>query len=340
MKAEAVIVSLPKRHKYKSIFKSVRGQKILVAVTFMMVPLFLLCLFTYLPFVKMAQFSLYQMKYIGTRIFIGLENYKDVFTRTEILGSLRLSLYYLAASLVQLSLALFFACILSVKTEWNGFFKGVIFFPYLVCGIAIGFMFKFFFTRGFVLDSVLGSLGFNQDKLPYWLRDARVNNIMLAATSVWRYMGQNMVLFIGAITSIDPLLYEAADIDGASTWNKFRYIMLPGISSIVVLNMILAVSGSISAFEPPYVITNGTFDTATYFVTMHSMAHEKQKVGLASAMAIVLMLIIILITLLQRFISRTFFEEDQHGYVYSERRAMRKRAKVQAAQGEQKHDEG
>jgi multiple sugar transport system permease protein len=327
---KAAAVSLPGQYKRRSVFETVRGQQALVAVTFMLVPVLLLVLFTYLPFVKMVQFSFYQMKYIGTRIFIGLENYKDVFTRTEILGSLRLSLYYLGASVIQLSLALFFASVLSLKTSYKEFFKGVIFFPYLISGIAIGFMFKFFFTRGFVLDTVLGWFRFNQDALPYWLRDTGVNNAMLAATSVWRYLGQNMVLFIGAITSIDPTLYEAADIDGASTWNKFRHIMLPGISSIVVLNMILAVSGSISAFEPPYVITNGTFDTATYFVTMHSMAHEKQKVGLASAMAIVLMLIIILITMLQRFISRTFFEEDKHGYLFSERRAMLKRAKKQA----------
>jgi len=311
----------------KSLFSTVQGQQIIVAVTFMLVPLFLLILFTYLPFLKMAQFSLYQMKYIGSRIFIGLENYKDVFTRTEMLGSLRLSLYYLAASFVQLGLALFFASVLSMKTMYKEFFKGVIFFPYLVSGIAIGFMFKFFFTRGFVLDTVLVKLGFAQDNLPFWLRDSGVNNTMLAATSVWRYLGQNMVLFIGAISAIDPQLYEAADMDGASTWDKFRHIMLPGISSIVVLNMILAVSGSISAFEPPYVITNGTFDTSTYFVTMHSMAHEKQKVGLASAMAIVLMLLIVLVTLLQRFISRTFLEEDKHGYIFSERRAMKKRAK-------------
>jgi len=323
MKADALSLS----RKPNFLLNSVRGQKIIVAVTFMLVPLFLLVLFTYLPFFKMVQFSFYNMKYIGTRTFIGFENYKDVFTRPEILGSLRLSFFYLGASVVQLSLALFFASILSMKTKYKDFFKGVIFFPYLISGIAIGYMFKFFFTRGFVLDTVLLRLGFLQEDLPFWLRDEGVNNAMLAATSVWRYLGQNMVLFIGAISAIDPQLYEAADMDGATTWDKFLHIMLPGISSIVVLNMILAVSGSISAFEPPYVITNGTFGTSTFFVTMHSMAHEKQKVGLASAMAIVLFLIIILVTLLQRFISRTFFEEDKNGYLFSERRAMQKRAK-------------
>jgi multiple sugar transport system permease protein len=285
-----------------------------------MAPILLLVVFIYLPFGKMAQFSLYEMKYIGKRTFIGLANYKDVFSRGEILSSLKLSLYYLVASVVQLVLALYFACILSLKTKGGKYFKGIIFFPYLVCGIAIGFIFKFFFTPTFVLDTTLGWLGFKQENLPKWLSTGGVNNIMLAATSVWRYMGQNMVLFIGAITSVDPDLYESADIDGATGWIKFRHIMLPSIRTIIVLTMILSISGSISAFEPPYVITNGSFGTSTFFVTMHKMAHEKQKVGLASAMAVVLMLIVVLVTLLQQFINKYFFEEDKYGYTYRERK--------------------
>jgi multiple sugar transport system permease protein len=273
----------------------------------------------------MAQFSLYEMRYIGRRTFVGFQNYQDVFGRPDIFNSLRLSLYYLVASFVQLSLALFFATILSFKLKGGNFFKGIIFFPYLVSGIAIGFIFKFFFTRGFVLDSLLTFLGFEQGSLPYWLRDTSVNNIMLAGTSVWRYMGQNMVLFIGAIMAVDPQLYEAADIDGASEWHKFLYIILPSIQTIVVLNLILSITGSISAFEPPFVITNGTFETATYFVMMNRLAHELQKVGLASAMAVILMLIIVLVTMFQKTIFRIFFEPDENGYTFSEKRAMQQR---------------
>ena len=77
------------------------------------------------------------------------------------------------------------------------------FFPYLINGIAIGFIFKFFYTRGYVFDTVLQWCGFELDNLPYWLRDQSINNISLVATSVWRYFGQNMVLFIGAIMSVD-----------------------------------------------------------------------------------------------------------------------------------------
>jgi multiple sugar transport system permease protein len=298
----------------------------------MLIPLFLLFLFTYLPFFKMMQFSLFDMRYIGKRTFVGVQNYKDIFLRPEIFNSLRLSLYYLVASFVQLTLALFFATILSFKLKGSGFFKGAMFFPFLVNGIAIGFIFKFFFTRGFVLDSLLMFLGAKQESLPYWLRDPSVNNIMLAGTSVWRYLGQNMVLFVGAIMSVDPQLYEAADIDGATSWQKFRSIILPSIQTIVVLNLILSITGSISAFEPPFVITNGTFGTGTYFVMMNRMAHELQKVGLASAMAVVLMVVIILVTMLQKTVFRVFFEPDENGYTFSERRAMKKRfARIQGS---------
>ena len=185
------------------------------------------------------------------------------------------------------------------------------FFPYLVCGIAVGFVFKFFYTRGFVLDTVLQWCGFQLDNLPYWLKDTRINNISVAATSIWRYMGQQMVLFIGAIMSVDSSLYEAAEIDGANGWAKFRYVILPSIKTIVVLNMILSITGSLSVFEPPYVITDGANGTGTYFVIMHQIAHTQQKVGLASAMAVVLLAIILVVTVAQKLFFKYVFKNSE-----------------------------
>lgn len=279
---------------------SAKVNKVLCIITFMFVPLALLTVFTYIPFGKMVGFSFYDMKYIGDKEFVGMQNYAEVFSRDDCFKALKLSLYYIVASFVQLGLALYFATLLSFKTKVGGLFKGLMFFPYLVCGIAVGFIFKFFYTRGFVLDTVLQWCGFNLDNLPYWLKDTSINNISVAATSVWRYMGQNMVLFIGAIMSVDAEMYEAAAIDGAGGWQKFRYIIFPSISTIIVLNLILAITGSLSVFEPPYVITGGNFGTGTYFVIMDRLAHSSQKVGLASAMAIVLLIIILIATLLQK----------------------------------------
>lgn len=290
--------------------KSYKGQRFMVIALFTIIPLALLLIFTYVPFARMVEFSFFDMKYIGKRKFVGFENYVDVFFREDIFNALKLSLYYLVASFVQLGLALYFATLLSFRTRGGSFFKGAIFFPYLVCGIAVGFIFRFFFTRGFVLDSIIGWLGVSLDSLPYWLKDTSVNNIALAGSSVWRYMGQNMVLFIGAIQSVDPQLYESAELDGANNWNQFRFIIMPSIKTIIVLNMIISISGSLSAFEAPFVITGGTFGTSTYFLMMHRIAHEYQKVGLASAMAIVLFCLIIIVTIVQKAIAKRLGDDD------------------------------
>jgi putative sugar transport system permease protein len=291
---------------FKAWITSGKINKRLCIITFMLIPLLLLLVFTYIPFVKMVGFSFYDMKYIGARKFVGLKNYVEVFTRDDCFQALKLSLYYIVASFIQLALALYFASILSFKIKGSGVFKGFMFFPYLVCGIAVGFIFKFFYTRGFVLDTVLQWCGFKLDNLPYWLKDKSINNISVAATSVWRYMGQAMVMFIGAIMSVDSSLYEASDIDGANSFQRFFYVIMPNIKTIIVLNMILSITGSLSVFEPPYVITGGNFGTGTYFVIMNKIAHESQKVGLASAMAIVLLVLIMIATLIQKGIERYY----------------------------------
>lgn len=297
-----------------------KGQRILVMIAFMIIPLILLFVFTYLPFGEMIGYSFYKMKYVGKRTFVGLQNYIDVFKRDDCFGALKLSLYYMLGSLIQLVLSLYLATILSFKVKGGNVFKGLMFFPFLINGIAVGFIFKFFYTRGFVFDTVLQWCGFNLDNLPYWLMDQKINNFSLVGTSVWRYFGQNMVLFIGAIMSVDTDLYEAAMIDGANRFQQFLYIILPNIKTIVVLNVILSITGSLSAFEPPYVITSGANGTGTYFVIMHEIAHTQQKVGLASAMAVVLLIIIMIATLLQKLFFKYVFkdsEDDGQGHVSS-----------------------
>ncbi|MBO4809032.1 MAG: sugar ABC transporter permease [Lachnospiraceae bacterium] len=299
-----------KKRTFSEWIKSRDGQKVLVMVAFMIVPLVLLAVFTYIPFGEMVNFSFYNMKYIGARKFVGLKNYAKVFSRDDCFGALKLSLYYMGGSVVQLSLALYLATLLSFKVKGGNLFKGFMFFPFLINGIAIGFIFKFFYTRGFVFDTVLQWCGFQLDNLPYWLKDRSINNISLVGTSVWRYFGQNMVLFIGAIMSVDSELYEAAMLDGANKFQQFKYIILPSIKTIFVLNVILSISGSLSAFEPPYVITDGANGTGTYFVVMHEIAHTQQKVGLASAMAVVLLGIIFIVTIFQKLFFKYVFKDS------------------------------
>ncbi len=311
--------------------KSRQGQQLLIGIAFMIIPLLLLFVFTYLPFGEMIKFSFYKMKYttpVDRREFVGFKNYLDVFRRDDCFGALKLSLYYVVGALIQLVLALYLATILSFKVKGGNFFKGLMFFPFLINGIAVGFIFKFFYTRGFVFDTVLQWCGFQLDNLPYWLKDQSVNNWSLVATSVWRYFGQNMVLFVGAIMSVDADLYEAAELDGANKWEQFKHIILPSIKTIVTLNVILSITGSLSAFEQPYVITSGANGTGTYFVIMNEIAHTSQKVGLASAMAVILLLIIFACTILQKlFFKYIFRDAESMDESYAAKRARMKAEK-------------
>ena len=226
--------------------KTMRGQQIIVTITFLLLPLLLLFLFTYLPFFKMVQFSFYDRDYLRVRRFVGLKNYIDVFSRDDCFEALKLSLYYMGGSVVQIALALLFATILSFKVRGSKFFRGALYFPCLICGIAVGFIFKFFLNPGFVLDTILSWVGITET--PNWLENQAINNIVLVACSLWKYMGQNIVLFIGAIASVDPVLYEAAELDGCNARQRFKCIIVPSIRTIVVLNLILSVSGALSAF--------------------------------------------------------------------------------------------
>lgn len=312
--------------------RSRKGQQTIVTLAFITIPLLLLFVFTYLPFGEMVRFSFYKFKYatpVNKRVFVGLDNYRAVFEREDCFKALKLSFYYMAGAIFQLALALYLATILSFKTKGGNIFKGFMFFPYLISGIAIGFIFKFFYTRGFVLDTILQWCGFELDNLPYWLKDQRINNISLVASSVWRYFGNNMVLFIGAIMSVDTEMYEAAELDGANKFQEFIHIILPNIKTIVTLNVILSITGSLSAFDPPFVITKGGGGTATYFVVMNRIAHTNQKVGLACAMAVILLLIIFAATILQKlFFKYVFRDSDSDDETYAAKKLHRKEAKA------------
>lgn len=324
------ITTQKKKRSFGEWARSRDGQKVFVMIAFLIVPLVLLIVFTYLPFAEMVSYSFYNMKYTGARKFVGWKNYMKVFQRSDCFGALKLSLYYMLGSLVQLAIALYLATMLSFKTRFGDLFKGFMFFPFLINGIAVGFIFKFFYTRGFVFDTVLQWCGFQLDNLPYWLKDQSINNFSLVGTSVWRYFGQNMVLFIGAIMSVDPELYEASMLDGANKWHQFLYIILPSIKTILTLNVILSITGSLSAFEPPYVITDGANGTGTYFVIMHQIAHTQQKVGLASAMAVVLLTIILVVTVAQKLFFKYIFKNSEDEDINAAVKREKKLAKLAA----------
>ncbi|WP_406441714.1 sugar ABC transporter permease [Streptomyces sp. NBC_01613] len=266
---------------------------------FLLAPLALLITFTYAPIANMVAYSFTDWDGVSPELhYTGAQNYSELFTRPELFEVFWVSGYYLAASVVQIVAALYFATVLSFNVRFRNFFKGVLFFPYLINGVAIGFVFLYFFQDGGTLDSVLSLVGHHSDHA--WLGTPVSANVSLAGVSVWRYMGLNFVLFLGAIQSIPGELYEAAELDGAGRWQQFRHIIAPGIRPVLALTVILSISGSLSAFEIPYIMTGGATGTETFVIQTVKLAFQFNKTGLASAAAVVLLLIILAVTWLQR----------------------------------------
>lgn len=281
-----------------------RLQRKLIIVLFTIIPVTLLLVFSYLPLVKMIQYSFTNWDGISAHSnFVGLQNYKTVLTNSQYVQVFKVSLYYFAVSVLQLALAMLLAVILSFKVRFSNLWKGLIFFPYLINGVAIGFIFLYFYKQNGTLDTIMRFFGLNS-WIKLWMGNRSTNNWAIAMTSLWRYTGYNFLLFLGAIQSVDPQIYEAAEMDGANKWQQFKYIMFPAIREIFLVNVILSVSGSLSAFDTPYIMTNGANGTSTFVIQTINTAFKFNKLGLASAMAIVLLLIILIVTLVQRIVTR------------------------------------
>lgn len=298
-----------KKRTFAQWLKGYTGQKYMVTILFLLIPLALLILFTIIPATNMVIYSFQKRDQLGVSVeWVGLDNYVRLFTDESYLKTFVNSIYYLLGSFIQLSLALFIATLLCSKIKFANVFKGVMFFPYLMNGVAVSLIFRRFFQKGDGITNTEGTLNsiiemFGGDPIK-WLSDPNIVNFCLMFVSVWRYIGFDIIMFIGAIQSISPEIYEAADLDGANAWQRFWYIIFPSIRPIVALQLILAIKGAASVFEIPYIITGGRNGTSTFVIKTIETAFQYQKVGLASAMAIVLLAIILIVTGIQKFFFR------------------------------------
>lgn len=289
-------------------FKNVsyKTQRKLIITLFLLIPLTLLFVFTYLPAINMIAYSFTDWKGYGAKNFVGMQNYINIFSDPEIFSVLKNSLYYFVGGLIQLGLSFVFAVILNSKIKGKGFFKSLFFFPYLINGVAISLMFLFFFQPSGTLDTVLSMLGLD-GMIRQWLGDAHYVNFSLAFTSIWRFFGYNFIIFLGALQSISDEVLEAADLDGAGDWQKIRYIYIPSVKRIIQLNLVLNISGAISVFEIPYIMTGGSNGSSTFVIETIKTAFTYNKVGKASAMAVIVMLIVAAVALIQNI----FFKEEK-----------------------------
>lgn len=276
---------------------------------FLFFPLSLLIIFGFLPIFNLISYSFTSWNGLSeVKEFVGLDNYIKILTNPKYIQVFLNSFYYFISGILQIIVALYFAIILSSKVKFKGFFKATFVFPTLISGVAISMMFRVFFEPSGTFDYILTSLGLN-NMINYWLGDPRFVNYTLASISLWRHTGISFIMYFGAIQAIPQEYYKVAEIEGASFMQKVRYVILPNIHIVLKINFILLVVGAISVFEIPMIMTNGSNGTATFLLETMKTAFDKKMIGLASSMAVIITIVIVIMSLIQKKMYRNDDDE-------------------------------
>lgn len=278
-------------------------QKKIIIIMFVALPLLLLLTFSYYPALELVRLSFTNWDGMSAdKEWIGLRNYKEVFTNPEIFGVFKHNIAYFVVGIVQNIAAIYFAIILNGKLKGRYFYRLLLFLPYILNGVAVAYLFGYVFdtTEG-SLNYLLGKLGLGSETS--WLGSEGFVNYTLASIGFWRFMGFNMVIYLAALQSIPSDLYEAASIDGANNWQKFRFITVPNIYKIIELNLFLTVTGALEVFDLPFVLTNGgpAGASQTFVMKIIETAFQFNNYGLASAMSVVLLFGVVLVLSIQRY---------------------------------------
>ncbi len=278
-----------------------RTQELVIVCSFLFLPVLLLVTFSYYPALMLVYYSMTNWNGLSANYnFVGIGNYVEVFTNPELFSVLRNNMYYFIGGLLQTAFALYFAVLLNSKLRGRNLFRIILFLPYILHSVAIAIMFQSVYhtTQGSLnlFLETIGLTGWQQS----WLGNETIVDYALAFVSMWKFLGLSMVIFLGALQSISDDLYEAATIDGANAMQSFKHITLPSIRSVLELLLILTLSGALQAFEIPYVMTLGANDTQTFVMETIEVAFKFNQSGLASAMAVVLLLFVLAFIMIQR----------------------------------------
>lgn len=162
-----------------------------------------------------------------------------------------------------------FAVLLTSKLRAAKFYKTMVFLPYIINGVAISYAFSYFFSPvNGAFDGLLKAIKLGMLSRS-WLSDPKIVNFVLAFVSLWRFSGYHIVLFMSALQSVSKDIQEAAIIDGANTWQMFRYIQIPSIMLMVDFILFDNIRGALQVFDIPFVMTAGGPGYVQYLYPVH-----------------------------------------------------------------------
>ena len=271
------------------------------------------CIFKLYPFVSSLVYSFtdYDL-FKGVQNVVGFQNYIDAFTKPKNVKALQVTFTYAFMTVpLKLIFALFIAYILNFKIKGVGLFRTAYYVPSILGGsVAIAVLWKALFKNDGVVNTILSMLGFESIN---FLADKNWALFIICLLRVWQF-GSAMVLFLAALKGVPEDLYEAASIDGATKGRQFLSITIPLISPVIFYNLVTQLVQAFQEFNGPYIITNGGPRNATTLISVivYNTAFKDYKVGMSSAMAWVMFVIVMILTVIA-FVSQkkwVYYSDD------------------------------
>jgi len=274
--------------------------------------LLLTSVFFFVPFLDAIGLAFFETNGPRTRVFVGLANFHFLFTDSTFYRALWNTTVFACASVfVQLPLSMGLAILLnSSEGRLRGMLRLLLFSPNLVGQIFVGILFSTLFTPRYGLINRAFHALFGWGLEVWWLSNPWLVMPALVLTSLWVWVGFNMVYFLAALQGVDRSLEEAARIDGASEWQVFRFVTLPSMRHVTVFVVVTSVIGSYQLFELPLALLHSTEGAGpensglTLITYLNNVAFHLGDLGLGSAVGWIAALIIFLVSVIQIRVSR------------------------------------
>jgi multiple sugar transport system permease protein len=252
------------------------------------------------PFLSAFWYSLTSWDLVSPARFVGLRNYTRLFQDEDFWNAAKVTAYYTFGLLVpMLPLSLLLAMLLDRKLRGRAFYQGVLFAPAVLAAVVVSMIWRVVYMPQGGLY-LLFTAPFGLTNIP-WLTDVRWAMPALIIVGIWKNVGYYMVIFLAGLQGISPTLYEAAKVDGAGTWQQFQCITLPLLRPIMLFVAVVSMTKAFQGFTAAYTLTGGGPADATKVLPLlvYEHAFSFNKMGYASAIAVIMFLVLLVLTLIQ-----------------------------------------
>ena len=255
--------------------------------------------FNTLPLIKGVIYSFTNFKGYGSYDWVGLRNYKDLFTDSRVGGSYIFTFKLaIAATILTNVLSLLMALGLNSKIKFKSALRGAYFIPNVLGALVVGYIFNYFFT--YILPAfgkMIGSETFSSSMLS----NTKLAWIAIVIVCAWQSIAMNTIIYISGLQTVPEDVYEAGAIDGATGWNKFRHLTFPLIIPFFSINMVLCVKNFLMVFDQIMSLTKGgpaqSTESISYLIYRNGM--DGGQFGFQSANAVIFFVVIVAISLFQ-----------------------------------------